>query len=79
MGGRIELESVADLERNQWPNWAGICIAGRDAKVAADELREVSRVKKVENLKTIRREVDRLLAELTNTQPPFVIALQPLG
>jgi len=24
-GGRNEPESVADLKRNQWPNWAGIC------------------------------------------------------
>jgi hypothetical protein len=24
MGGRNEPEWVADLKRNQWPNWAGI-------------------------------------------------------
>ena len=29
-GGRNEPEQVADLKRNQWPNWAGICTQGAD-------------------------------------------------
>jgi len=30
-GGRNEPESVADLKRNQWPNWAGICTLRTEA------------------------------------------------